>query len=62
MCEKCKQAHDLLTAKGFSNDDAMNVLWEETAFPAGDGDFILKQVRAFLKKQKTPRKAKGRKG
>jgi len=56
MCEKCKQAVDLLIAKGYSDKSAMDVLWSETAFPAGDGDFVLKQVREFIEKREKERK------
>ena len=51
MCEKCKQAVDLLTERGYTDKQAMDILWAETAFPAGSGDFVLGQVKEFIKKQ-----------
>lgn len=53
MCEKCKQAVDLLTERGYSEKGAVDILWSETAFPAGDGDCVLRQVKEFIKKQDT---------
>lgn len=55
MCEKCGQAVNLLKKRGLSEKEVMDILWSETAFPAADGDFVLKQVKQFIKKQKKTR-------
>ena len=47
MCAKCKEAHDLLTSSGLSEEQAGYVLWEKTCFPM-DGEIALRQVKEWL--------------
>ena len=48
MCQICRDAVDRLLPD-FSEDDKVNVLWSETAFPFSDGPHTERQLIDFAR-------------
>jgi len=56
MCVLCARASLKLMDDGYSQDAAMSLLWNATAYPMGDGEQILAQVRTLLRVKRRNRR------
>jgi hypothetical protein len=54
MCADCRRAFGLLVGEGLTDEDAMHVLWEETAFPLADGATVLRQTKELIERRAPP--------
>lgn len=49
MCEKCKEAFDIIKKRfNATDEETMNILWEQTAYPVADGEHVLGQAKELV--------------
>lgn len=53
MCAKCGEAVDMAMRNGLTHDQAMYVIWNETAFPFAHGAYVMKQAKDFVYNRRT---------